>query len=268
MRIAVIGSGIVRPGTPPGGCTGARRHGVRSRHATSAGTPTPSTSSWQGRHYAIDTGFIVFNDWTYPRFIALLNELGVAYQHSNMSFSLRCERTGLEYNGTSLNSLFAQRLQPAAPVVPAHDRRHPALQPRSPRAARRQRRRADARRIPRRSTLFARLSSSTTSCRWACRSGRRPKRAMLSFPARFFVDFFEQPRLPERRQPPAVAGREGRLARIRAQAHRAVDAHRIRLRHAGRRRAARREPASWCARAAATSSASTTCSSPATATRR
>jgi len=64
---------------------------------------------WAGRHYAIDTGFIVFNDWTYPRFLKLLGELGVGYQDSNMSFSLRCERTGLEYNGTSVDSLFAQR---------------------------------------------------------------------------------------------------------------------------------------------------------------
>jgi uncharacterized protein len=62
-----------------------------------------------GKHYAIDTGFIVFNDWTYPNFIALLDELGVAWQWSNMSFSLRCERSGLEYNGTSVNALFAQR---------------------------------------------------------------------------------------------------------------------------------------------------------------
>jgi predicted NAD/FAD-binding protein len=54
-------------------------------------------------------GFIDFNDWTYPRFIALLDELGVASQPSNMSFSVSCERTGLEYNGTSLNALFAQR---------------------------------------------------------------------------------------------------------------------------------------------------------------
>src|SRR5688572_18150971 len=63
----------------------------------------------QGRSYAVDTGFIVFNDWTYPNFIALLDRLGVASQPSDMSFSVRCEQTGLEYNGTSLNSLFAQR---------------------------------------------------------------------------------------------------------------------------------------------------------------
>ena len=57
----------------------------------------------------MDTGFIVFNDWTYPNFIALLDELGVASQASSMSFSVRDEVAGLEYNGTSLNTLFAQR---------------------------------------------------------------------------------------------------------------------------------------------------------------
>ncbi len=70
----------------------------------------------QGRHYAVDTGFIVFNDWTYPRFIEILTELGVAWQPSTMSFSVRCEKTGLEYNGTNMNALFAQRrnfLRPA-----------------------------------------------------------------------------------------------------------------------------------------------------------
>jgi predicted NAD/FAD-binding protein len=59
--------------------------------------------------YAVDTGFIVYNDWTYPNFIGLLNELGVEWQPSDMSFSVRCEKSGLEYNGTSVNSLFAQR---------------------------------------------------------------------------------------------------------------------------------------------------------------
>ncbi|MDO9119425.1 MAG: FAD-dependent oxidoreductase [Nitrospira sp.] len=62
-----------------------------------------------GRTFAVDTGFIVFNDWTYPNFIALLDKLGVESQASDMSFSVKCERTGLEYNGTSLNTLFAQR---------------------------------------------------------------------------------------------------------------------------------------------------------------
>ena len=54
-------------------------------------------------------GFIVFNDWTYPNFIALLDELGVESRPTDMSFSSRCETTGIEYNGSSLNGLFARR---------------------------------------------------------------------------------------------------------------------------------------------------------------
>ncbi len=59
--------------------------------------------------YAVDTGFIVFNDWTYPNFIRILDRLGVESQPTSMSFSVKIEKTGLEYNGASLNTLFAQR---------------------------------------------------------------------------------------------------------------------------------------------------------------
>ncbi len=62
-----------------------------------------------GHSYPIDTGFIVFNDRAYPNFIRLLDHLGVETQPTSMSFSLRCRKTGLEYNGTSINRLFAQR---------------------------------------------------------------------------------------------------------------------------------------------------------------
>lgn len=62
-----------------------------------------------GRDYAVDTGFIVYNEKTYPNFIALLQRLGVSTQPTRMSFSVHCAGSGLEYNGTSLNGLFAQR---------------------------------------------------------------------------------------------------------------------------------------------------------------
>ncbi len=62
-----------------------------------------------GEVHHVDTGFIVFNDRTYPNFIALLQQLGVASQASTMSFSVRNDQRGLEYNGSSLNGLFAQR---------------------------------------------------------------------------------------------------------------------------------------------------------------
>ena len=62
-----------------------------------------------GQRYAVDSGFIVFNHRTYPHFTRLLGELGVGQQVSHMSFSVKCDRTGLEYSGTTLNTLFAQR---------------------------------------------------------------------------------------------------------------------------------------------------------------
>jgi predicted NAD/FAD-binding protein len=64
---------------------------------------------WKGQRYALDTGFIVFNYQTYPLFTKLLEELNVSIRPSSMSFSVKCERSGLEYNGTTLNTLFAQR---------------------------------------------------------------------------------------------------------------------------------------------------------------
>ncbi len=57
----------------------------------------------------LDTGFLVFNDRTYPNFIQLLDGLGVESQRSEMSFSVQAEDGALEYNGSTLNTLFAQR---------------------------------------------------------------------------------------------------------------------------------------------------------------
>ena len=109
MKIAIIGSGIA------GNVVAHHLH--RAHDITvfeSAGHIGGHTHTHDielgGERHAIDTGFIVFNDWTYPNFIALMDELGVASQPSAMSFSVRNEISGLEYNGTSLNSLFAQRL--------------------------------------------------------------------------------------------------------------------------------------------------------------
>ncbi|HPF13192.1 MAG: FAD-dependent oxidoreductase [Planctomycetes bacterium] len=67
------------------------------------------------RKLAVDTGFIVFNEKTYPNFCGLMHQLGVPYRESEMSFSVRCEATRLEYNGTSLNGLFAQRRNLVSP---------------------------------------------------------------------------------------------------------------------------------------------------------
>jgi predicted NAD/FAD-binding protein len=57
----------------------------------------------------VDTGFLVFNERTYPNLIALFRHLGVADAASDMSFSVRVERDGVEWAGTSVPALFAQK---------------------------------------------------------------------------------------------------------------------------------------------------------------
>lgn len=108
MKIAIIGSGIA-------GNTLAyhlhKEHDITVFEAAShiGGHTHTHQVTHEGREFTVDTGFIVFNDRTYPNFIHMLDALKVATQPSDMSFSVRCEDSGLEYNGTSLNSLFAQR---------------------------------------------------------------------------------------------------------------------------------------------------------------
>ena len=108
MKVAIVGTGIAGL-TTAAGLAGRHELTVFDAADWIGGHTHTVDVEEDGRIVAIDTGFIVFNDWTYPNFIALLGKLGVTWQPSNMSFSLQCEKTGLEYNGTSLNSLFAQR---------------------------------------------------------------------------------------------------------------------------------------------------------------
>ena len=70
----------------------------------------------EGTVFPVNTGFIVFNDWTYPNFIKLMDKLGVRSEESDMSFSVKCEQSGLEYNGTNINKLFAQRRNLVSPT--------------------------------------------------------------------------------------------------------------------------------------------------------
>ena len=108
MRIAVIGTGI-------SGMTSAylisEDHEVVVFEANDyvGGHTNTVDVSFNGDQYAVDTGFIVFNEKTYPNFVKLMNRLGVEWQNSLMSFSVQCEKSGLEFSPSSLNSLFMQR---------------------------------------------------------------------------------------------------------------------------------------------------------------
>ena len=108
QRIAVIGAGV-------SGLTAAwllaDKHDVHLFEAGDYAGGHTNTEQFEagGRTWPVNTGFIVFNDWTYPNFIKLMDRLGVASEVSNMSFSVDCHASGLQYNGTSLNTLFAQR---------------------------------------------------------------------------------------------------------------------------------------------------------------
>ncbi len=109
MKIAIIGTGIA-------GNVAAyylnKKHDIKVFEANDyvGGHTHTHDIIMDDNEYAVDTGFIVFNYKTYPHFTKLLKELEVEVQSSDMSFSVKCEITGLEYNGTSLNSLFAQRI--------------------------------------------------------------------------------------------------------------------------------------------------------------
>ena len=116
--IAVIGSGVA-------GLTAAylldARHEVTlfERNDYAGGhTNTVDVSSGPDRGLAIDTGFIVLNDRTYPLFRRLLARLGVPTQDSDMSFAFASEVTGLQYAGTDLGGLFAQRWNLSNPRFP------------------------------------------------------------------------------------------------------------------------------------------------------
>ncbi|MBE7559531.1 FAD-dependent oxidoreductase [bacterium] len=114
MKLAIVGSGIA-------GLVAAhhlhREHDITVFEANDyVGGHTHTVEvEEEGRRLAIDTGFIVFNQSHYPRFTALLDELRVETQPTVMSFGVSAPGENLEYNGTSLNTLFAQRRNLASP---------------------------------------------------------------------------------------------------------------------------------------------------------
>jgi uncharacterized protein len=114
MRIAVIGSGI-------SGLASAwllsRDHTVTLFEAADylGGHTHTHRIQVRDRVYAVDSGFIVYNTSHYPLLTRMFKELGVASQPTTMSFSVRNDCTGLQYNATDLNRLFCQRRNLVSP---------------------------------------------------------------------------------------------------------------------------------------------------------
>lgn len=114
QRIAIIGSGI--SGMAAGWYLSARHEVTLFEAASRLGGHTATVDvAVNGNDYAIDTGFIVFNDWTYPHFQRLLEALEVPAQPTEMSFSVHETERDFEYNGHTLSSLFAQRRNLVSP---------------------------------------------------------------------------------------------------------------------------------------------------------
>jgi uncharacterized protein len=108
MKIAIVGTGVA-------GLVSA--HLLHEQHditvfendARVGGHAHTVDVEVDGRQHAVDTGFIVYNERNYPGFAALLRKLGVATQPSEMSFGVSDPASGLEFRGSDLNSIFAQR---------------------------------------------------------------------------------------------------------------------------------------------------------------
>jgi len=108
VRIAIVGAGIAGLGSA--WLLNRQGHDVTLFEAEPrAGGHTHTVDvTLEGVTHPVDTGFLVFNDRTYPKLVALFDELGVGSVASDMSFAVRHDAERLEWAGTSLLTLFAR----------------------------------------------------------------------------------------------------------------------------------------------------------------
>ena len=200
MRIAIIGGGI------SGLAVAERLHAghditvFEAAEHVGGHTHTVRVETADGPQ-DVDTGFVVFNEATYPEFCRLLARLGVASQPTRMGFGVTDDRTGIEYAGESLAGVFAQKRNLFRPGF--------------------LRMLADVIRFNRTAPELAESLPGDATLSRLCEAGRfsgafrdlylvpmgaaiwsSDERSMLEFPARFFIRFFRNHGLlePPRRQ--------------------------------------------------------------------
>src|SRR5574343_973983 len=107
QRIAVIGAGI--SGLASAWLLG-QQHAVTLFEAapTLGGHTNTVDVTLEGKTHPVDTGFLVFNERTYPNLIALFALLGIDSVPTEMSFAVRLQQPDLEWAGTSLATVFGQ----------------------------------------------------------------------------------------------------------------------------------------------------------------
>ena len=113
-RTAIVGTGVAGLG-----CAHFLQHtdelSLFEQNAHVGGHSNTVTVSEAGRELPVDTGFMVFNHVTYPHLKRLFEELKVPTKRTDMSFSVRHDLDGIEYNGRDLNTLFGRRVQLLSP---------------------------------------------------------------------------------------------------------------------------------------------------------
>lgn len=133
MKIAIIGSGIAGLGAA---WRLSQHHEVVlfEKDSRLGGHTHTHDVEQDGQSFRIDTGFIVHNPMNYPLLTRMFDEIGVASQDTTMSFAVRNDATGMEYNATDLDRLFVQRRNLLSPgfwrmvrEIPRFYRECPAL---------------------------------------------------------------------------------------------------------------------------------------------